>query len=481
MSKRFLRVLSFLLVLVLTIQMSGVLEVAALAPNTRESLVPPAMPETANISISETTAIPTEEPEIIGEDISKRAASSKHFRLSDGSWMAVSYSGAVHYQAEDGSWLEIDNTIEVSGTGKNATYSNTAGPWDVSFPYQLSDGRTVTVTKDTHELSFSMVGEIRSLDDHDLTTSPIGQDDANASVFLQEVGDSAVQIQDVDLTELIEDSEYPELVQRELCSRLEYTNVYTNTDVVFDLMPNLLKESIVIHQYSESLQGYLYTINTDGLTPVLADDGSILLNDRISGEPVLQMPAPYLVDDAGEYCYDISVDLQGEDGRYILSYQLPQQWLADSGRQWPVILDPIVETVAAQESAEDQTVYEKVSSSHTSRVVNCGYEPSCGAMRFYMRYNELPELSVADVIVSAKLELYAPYQEGAAPCVEVHKVTGAWTASTIKWSTQPSWEKTVEDYAICHSLEEFYYWDITDIVKGWYTSDNTGMVFKISD
>ena len=77
--------------------------------------------------------------------------------------------------------------------------------------------------------------------------------------------------------------------------------------------------------------------------------------------------------------------------------------------------------------------------------------------------------------------MYAPYQEGAAPCVEVHKVTGAWTASTIKWSTQPSWEKPVEDYAICHSLEEFYYWDITDIVKGWYTSDNTGMVFKISD
>lgn len=52
------------------------------------------------------------EPYIIGEDISKRQASSKHFLMSDGSYQIAEYPINVHYLNEDGQWEQYDNRIQ---------------------------------------------------------------------------------------------------------------------------------------------------------------------------------------------------------------------------------------------------------------------------------------------------------------------------------------------------------------------------------
>ena len=88
MKKTMLRIISFLLVFVLLVQTSGFLEIHASATNTSV--------------INESTPTLVSEPEIIGEDISKREESAKHYKMSDGSWLAASYPGPVHYQAENG-------------------------------------------------------------------------------------------------------------------------------------------------------------------------------------------------------------------------------------------------------------------------------------------------------------------------------------------------------------------------------------------
>ena len=51
---------------------------------------------------------------------------------------------------------------------------------------------------------------------------------------------------------------YPDGVCRvtdKLYSRLSYANVYENTDVIFDLNSNLVKESIVMERYNSTLSG----------------------------------------------------------------------------------------------------------------------------------------------------------------------------------------------------------------------------------
>ncbi len=47
---------------------------------------------------------------ILEEDITKRESNVKHFRLSDGSYVAVIYNESVHYE-KDGEWKDIDNTL----------------------------------------------------------------------------------------------------------------------------------------------------------------------------------------------------------------------------------------------------------------------------------------------------------------------------------------------------------------------------------
>ncbi|MDR0889340.1 MAG: hypothetical protein LBM28_01675, partial [Oscillospiraceae bacterium] len=48
---------------------------------------------------------------VVSEVESLRGENEKHFRMSDGSFMAVSYGEAVHYQDASGKWTDIDNTL----------------------------------------------------------------------------------------------------------------------------------------------------------------------------------------------------------------------------------------------------------------------------------------------------------------------------------------------------------------------------------
>ena len=64
------------------------------------------------------TVIATEAEEpatIVGEVETERDESVKHYRLSDGSFVATQYAEPVHYKAADGQWRDIDNTLTLDG------------------------------------------------------------------------------------------------------------------------------------------------------------------------------------------------------------------------------------------------------------------------------------------------------------------------------------------------------------------------------
>ena len=53
-----------------------------------------------------------------------REEAVKHFRMSDGSFLAVQYDGPVHYQDTDGEWQNIDTTqVSVSGSTDGSAYT----------------------------------------------------------------------------------------------------------------------------------------------------------------------------------------------------------------------------------------------------------------------------------------------------------------------------------------------------------------------
>ena len=137
-------------------------------------------------------------------------------------------------------------------------------------------------------------------------------------------------------------AKHPEAVATKLNARLQYSNVYSDTNVVYDLQSNKLKESVVISRYDSSLRGYSYTLDVGKLVPVLNEDNSISFYDEHRENVVMTMPAPFMVDAAKAHNYDVAVILRGAGSAYTLQYILPQQWLAAEERVWPVVLDPVV-------------------------------------------------------------------------------------------------------------------------------------------
>ena len=293
---------------------------------------------------------------------------------------------------------------------------------------------------------------------------------------------TTAEVLPVDLSKMIAETEFPETISEVLHSRLEYANVYTNTDIVYDLTSNQLKESIVIDKYSDTLRGYQYNLDVGKLKPVLTQSGKVELYDETGENIIMIMPAPYLVDDAQEYCYDVTVDLRQNGDYYTLTYILPQEWMANENRKWPVVLDPIVSATSNYTNIKDQNVYSNAWANPEAGVLQCGYNSSkgLGKMRFYLQYVQIPVLTSADIIVSAAVHLYKPATSGTETSVEVHKVTETWDSLTMQWSNMASFDETIEDFAISKA-SGLYSWDVTDIVRGWYEGENTGMMFKNPD
>ena len=57
--------------------------------------------------------------QVLYEVEEQREAAVKHFRLSDGTYVAASYPVAVHYEVTEDEWEEIDNTLTLNSTRQN--------------------------------------------------------------------------------------------------------------------------------------------------------------------------------------------------------------------------------------------------------------------------------------------------------------------------------------------------------------------------
>ena len=464
MFKQFLRCVSTLLVLVMLVNMVPVQALGELQTG-----------EIGQISGTDQIATPeTAEPAVIVAEIPDgRSEYSKEFLLSNGLHMATVYAEPVHYE-KDGKWEDIDNTLVADLDG---TYKNTAGPWEVSFPQSFGSSQSISVTKDGYTLSFGMPQRLTSggnsgavVMSADSTAEPLAT--AQAATVTAQV-DSKAELFAAKL-----EAEHPETVLDKLSSRLTYENVYSDTNVVYDLTSNQVKESIVLEKQDEALRGFRYTLNAGTMIPVLEEDGTILFYNEDQAQIVMVMPAPYLLDAAYEISNDITVTLTGSNGIYTLTYMLPQQWLAAEERQWPVILDPIVQASTITTNVRDASVAENTTLGYTEGILWAGYEVNRGATRTFIKYEVLPPLSSADVILNAEITLTQKYNRSLSLPVEVHKVEDTWTSQGITWTNQPAYTSTIEDVKICQLAQE-QTWNVTDIVQQWYaTNKNTGMLFK---
>ncbi len=115
-------------------------------------------------------------------------------------------------------------------------------------------------------------------------------------------------------------------------SSVEYTDVYSDADLRYDINSSQLKESIILHKKPNNHTAYSYLLRTEGLHPVLQSDGSIRIfetKDTEQSEPVFLLPAPYMYDSADVVSYEIETTLEKQDDGYLLTYRPNTEWLRE--------------------------------------------------------------------------------------------------------------------------------------------------------
>lgn len=124
MSKKF-RIISAIVSVLMLFQCLGIITFAKAAQDT-------AVPTLYDVTSSKAYAV--------SEITSKREENVKHFRMSDGSFAAMSYSVPVHYDNGAG-WQDIDNTLASSTDEGANVYNNVSNGIDFKF----AKSQTVTI------------------------------------------------------------------------------------------------------------------------------------------------------------------------------------------------------------------------------------------------------------------------------------------------------------------------------------------------
>ena len=171
---KLIRMLAFILVIVMMLEM-GPMQVFATGSG--------ANTEYADTIASEETA-PAEDakiPEVYieGEVTGLRSEYEKHYRLTDGSFMAVQYQVPVHYE-DEGQWVDIDNTLEaVTMFSGDTVYQAVNGENVQAFASDLSDGTIMTMATDDHMISMSIWT-------YDSVEEAVGEDKFENSVVVED-------------------------------------------------------------------------------------------------------------------------------------------------------------------------------------------------------------------------------------------------------------------------------------------------------
>ena len=316
---------------------------AALIPVQAGAIVPPAPSAAENQAFgtqgdNETSAEEeeTKPAEILAEVEEDRDQYTKHFRMDDGSFMAVQYEYPVHFQNKDGEWVDYDNTM------KEVPVENVTEAGTDSVETTAAQTEAVTASGTTPaETNDSAVPQNKAASQDETEAASIGETEAEtdaaepASLDAEENVEYENKKSDLDIrlakkakkgnmvkikgdgyqvswgfpgvsksqVELIENNEQLTgndrfLARKNLVQEALYKDAFPNVDLQYFVTPAGIKENMILKNKDAQTEFEIaYKIN--GLTAEKKNDFTIVLKNK-DGEAVYEIYAPFMTDSKGE-------------------------------------------------------------------------------------------------------------------------------------------------------------------------------------
>ena len=324
----------------------------------------------------------------------RRTANAKFFQLSDGRVQAEVSPVPMHFRDAGGGWRPIDTTVRPA-TRPGFVLENTTN----SFASLFGD-------RSDRLMRFEAGGRFVELGVH-----------AEPVVSAPAVDGSTVT----------------------------FVGVAGGADVVYEVTPSALKESLVLSRAPVGGFSVAFKLRTGGLRAVQHADGSIGFTGADGGREVLVMPAPYMTDSrvdtnspTGTTMSDkVTQTLSQDGGAATITISADRAWLADPARVYPVTVDPTIRIQPVPADGQDVQIY----SGATGTNYNNTYQLKVGtdATQTWRTLVKFPLTGVpaGSVLDDAQLQLYYDQTHtawGYDVAMEARRVTAAWSESTATWA-----------------------------------------------
>ena len=209
---------------------------------------------------------------IMGELVEKREANIKHFRMSDGSITAAVYPQEVHYQDENGEFVDINNSLTDETDGTDKVLATQENEFQVKFMKKSNKNKLYTLNKGKEKITVSIEGV------------------------------SKVKVKEKEPIELPTNGEKNYKLTN-IGSAVLYEDIFENVDIEYAVVSKRVKENIILKKAVDfNSIVYSYKIGNH-LKVVVEDDKNIAIVDKENNKLVMQISAPIMWDDAGNY-YD---------------------------------------------------------------------------------------------------------------------------------------------------------------------------------
>ncbi len=242
---------------------------------------------------------------------------------------------------------------------------------------------------------------------------------------------------------------------------------------------------------------FTFALNSPGLTPVAASDGSINFLDK-AGNTVATMPHPYATDStpddrrgSGQMTVGVAYSLIAAGSTTLLRVSVDPAWLASA--VYPVYVDPSV-NVSGTASMKDTFVdamyptynWEGFARSDSPYYYEMllGQDPSypdqvCKDLISFTLPTDVNNSTVDSATLTVD-PYHQYYSSPTATTTWVDRVTSSWTASSVTWNTQPSITTTG---AVTAALVEGTTgtFNITDFVQGWVDTPSTNHGIQLNE
>ena len=364
---------------------------------------------------------------VVEELTAKRTRFVKQFVMSDGSFLANSYSMPVHFK-KDGVWKEINTTLVSTKNKKN--YKTKATSLGIAVAKKANQKAEITLKRGTAKLSVALKGK------------KVKPKNVKISNPKKET-----------ITDILNSNQ------------VQYNNAYQNQTLSYEIYPEKIVEKISIEKKSAG-KSITLKVNSGNLK-VKVKNNRVYFKTK-KGTTKYTRLKTILTDGKGVSTSKVKVTYNKKKKTITLTPN--KKWLNSKKRSYPMTVRTAYVTDQHERDVKIGAAYAGASNSNYTYNEDLLVQANqCVAFCQMSNLAEFgkPNVMVRDASLYVTSDKTMKLGAGKTFDIGVHKVTTKWTGKKVTNNNRPSYE-TEKTTTISMQKKGTYVGDVTELVQSWY-------------